>query len=108
MIETLVPTFGQNLFFVKCYIGDLIGIWVVNDPSITWEDFGSSLNSFGLLRWDIGEPSSSVNYLNLTITIKDHRIITCTYQKEMNLYQYLPPHSCHPLSTLKGMIYSLM
>ncbi len=107
-IETLVPTFGQNLFFVKRYINDLIGIWVVNDPSITWEDFGSSLNSFGLLRWDIDEPSNSVNYLDLTITIKDRRIITCTYQKEMNLYQYLPPHSCHPLSTLKGMIYSLM
>ena len=107
-IETLVPTFGQNLFFVKRYINDLIGIWVVNDPSITWEDFGSSLNSFGLLRWDIDEPSNSVDYLDLTITIKDRRIITRTYQKEMNLYQYLPPHSCHPLSTLKGMIYSLM
>ena len=107
-IETLVPTFGQNLFFVKRYIDDLIGIWVVNDPSITWEDFGSSLNSFGLLRWDIDEPSNSVDYLDLTITIKDRRIITRTYQKEMNLYQYLPPHSCHPLSTLKGMIYSLM
>ena len=107
-IETLVPSFGQNLFFIKRYIDDLIGIWVVKNPSITWEDFSSSLNSFGLLRWDIDEPSSSVDYLDLTITIKDRRIITRTYQKEMNLYQYLPPHSCHPSSTLKGMIYSLM
>jgi len=81
---------------------------VVNNPTITWEDFSSSLNSFGLLRWNIEEPSSSVDYLDLTITIKDRRIITTTYQKEMNLYQYLPPHSCHPPSTLNGMIYSLM
>ena len=46
-IATLVPTFGRNLFFVKRYIDDLIGICLVNDPSITWEDFGTSLNSFG-------------------------------------------------------------
>ena len=107
-MATIVPTFGRNLFFVKRYIDDLIGIWVVNDPSITWEDFGTSLNSFGRLRWDIDEPSTSVDYLDLTITINDRRIITRTYRKEMNLYQYLPPHSCHPQSTLKGMIYSLM
>jgi hypothetical protein len=107
-MATLIPTFGRNLFFVKHYIDDLIGIWVVNDPSITWEDFGTSLNSFGRLRWDIDEPSTSVDYLDLTITINDRRITTRTYRKEMNLYQYLPPHSSHPQSTLKGMIYSLM
>jgi len=107
-IETLTPNFGQNLFFIKRYIDDLIGIWVARNPSITWEGFSTSLNSFGLLRWDIDEPSSSIDYLDLTITIKDRRIITRTYQKEMNLYQYLPPHSSHPLSTLRGMTYSLM
>jgi hypothetical protein len=107
-IETLIPNFGQNLFFIKRYIDDLIGIWIARDPSITWEGFSASLNSFGLLRWDIDEPSSSINYLDLTITIKDRRIITRTYQKEMNLYQYLPPHSSHPQSTQRGMIYSLM
>jgi hypothetical protein len=64
--------------------------------------------TFSLLHWEIDEPSSSTDYLDLTITIKDRRIITRTYQKEMNLYQYLPPHSSHPLSTLRGMIYSLM
>jgi hypothetical protein len=107
-IETLTPNFGQNLFFIKRYIDDLIGIWIARNPSITWEGFSTSLNSFGLLRWDIDEPSSSIDYLDLTITIKDRRIITQTYQKEMNLYQYLPPHSSHPPSTLRGMIYSLM
>ncbi len=81
---------------------------MVNDPSITWDDFASSLNSFGLLCWDIDELSSSIDYLDLTITIHNHRIITRTYQKAMNLYQYLPPHSAHSPSTLKGMINSLM
>ncbi|KAL3807237.1 hypothetical protein ACHAXA_007957 [Cyclostephanos tholiformis] len=49
--------------------------------------------------------SKKIDYF---LRFEDRRIITRTYQKEMNLYQYLPPHSSHPLSTLRGMIYSLM
>ena len=107
-MKTLLPTFSRNLIFLRRYIDDLIAIWVVNDPTITWDNFCSNLNSFGKLRWDIDKPSSSVDYLDLTITIHNRRIVTRTYQKEMNLYQYLPPHSSHPPSALKGMVYSLM
>jgi hypothetical protein len=60
----------------------LIGIWVVNDPSITWDVFALSLNSFGQRRWDIFKLSNLIDYLDLTITIHNRRIITRTYQKE--------------------------
>jgi hypothetical protein len=34
-----------------------------------------------------------------------HRITTKTYQKPMNLFLYIPPHSAHPAGVLKSIIY---
>ena len=35
-------------------------------------------------------------------------IVTKTLQKSMNLYQYISTLSNHPLSTIKGIIYSIL
>jgi hypothetical protein len=42
------------------------------------------------------ELSSMVNFLDLTLSIQGHKIISRTYQKEMKLYLYIPPASAHP------------
>jgi hypothetical protein len=78
------------------------------DGLITWSNLKSAINDFGILRWDISELTNSLDYLDIELTIKDGRLITKTFQKEMNLYQYLPPHSAHPPSMQRGIIYSLM
>ncbi len=107
-MKTLLPNFKPNLLFLRRYIDDIFGIWVLIDSSITWASFKHSLNNFGILRWDISKLTYSLGYLDIELTIMDGRIITKTFQKEMNLYQYLPPHSAHPPLMLCGMIYSLM
>ncbi|KAL7523890.1 hypothetical protein ACHAWF_002629, partial [Thalassiosira exigua] len=61
-----------------------------------------------ILRWDFDEPSTSVVFLDLNLRIENNRIITSTYQKPINLYQYLPPTSAHPPGMMKGIIFSLM
>jgi hypothetical protein len=106
--KTLLPNFGRNILFLRRYIDDMFGIWVMNDPSMTWTAFGEAINDFGLLRWEIDEPTISLDYLDINITIDNDSIVTRTFRKAMNLYQFLPPHSAHPPATLKGMIYSLM
>jgi hypothetical protein len=47
---------------------------------------------------------STVDFLDLTIFKHDHRIAFRTFQKPLNIYQYLPPVSCHPPACIAGFI----
>ena len=52
--------------------------------------------------------TSSVNFLDLTLTIRGGTIISSIYQKAMNLYLYLPFASAHPQGCIKGTVHSLI
>ena len=102
-----VPYSQQLLFYVR-FIDDIFGIWLDFGSSHTWEQFKHDTSSFGILQWEFDEPSSSATFLDLTISIENGNIVTKTYQKAMNLYQYIPPTSAHPPGMMKGIIYGLM
>jgi len=108
-VHTLIPTHGSNLFYFKRFIDDIFGIWTGNTTT-DWDSFCDDVNNFGVLTWDIAEnpPSDSVNFLDLTLTIEGGKIVTKTYQKEMNLYLYLPSTSAHPNGCIKGTVYGLV
>ena len=105
---SLLPKFNNKLLLLKRYIDDMIGIWLCDSNPSSWEEFKKETNNFGILTWEFEEPSTSVNFLDLTINIENNRIRTRTYQKAMNLYQYIPPRSAHPRGMMKGIIYGLM
>jgi hypothetical protein len=56
------------------------------------------------LQWNIENLTTSTTFLDLTIQIVDQKIQTSTFQKELNLYLYIPPISAHPTSCFKGLI----
>jgi len=59
-----------------------------------------------MLEWDVSDLKRSVNFLDLTITITPEGYVqTKTYQKEMNLYLYIPPSSAHPPGAFKGLVF---
>ena len=104
---TLIPRHSTSLILYVRYIDDIFGIWTGDKAA--WQAFKADINNFGILTWDINEPSTSVDFLDLTITVQPNgRLTTKTYQKAMNLYQYIPPHSAHPPGMCKGIIYSLL
>ena len=105
-MDTLLPTHGPRLLLLCRFIDDMIGIWT--GTSAQWEVFKKDVNDFGLLTWDIEDPTTTVDFLDLTIRIENNKITTKTYQKELNLYQYIPPRSCHPPGMMEGIVYSLM
>ena len=62
-----------------------------------------------MLKWDITEivSSTSVNFIDINLSIKNGRIVSKTYQKDMNLHLYIPTAS-DPSSCTKGTIFSLI
>jgi len=90
------------------FVDDMFGVWT--GTHARWLEFKDDTDNFGLLRWDHMEHlSNSVVFMDLTISIDPNgNIITKTYQKPINLYQYLPPHSAHPPHIIKGVVFSLL
>jgi len=105
---SIIPKFSNKLLLYLRFIDDIVGIWIGHQLEPAWKEFKEEVNNFGILEWEFEEPSKKVNFLDLTISIENKTIVTKTYQKAMNLYQYLSPMSNHPPSMIKGIIYSLL
>ena len=57
------------------------------------------MNAFPGLTWDFSEQSKTVDFMDMTITIKNSNMIEATlFEKRLNLHLYIP----HILPTLQG------
>jgi hypothetical protein len=85
---------------------DIFGIWIppTKNRLATWNVFKTALNNWGKLEWVIEEPSLKTTFLDLNISIERGSITTSIYQKDMNLYLYIPPSSAHSPCCFKGLI----
>jgi hypothetical protein len=103
--------FATHLLHYWRYIDDGLGIWDWTGTSAcitAWNNFKTRMNEFGILIWDVEEPTNSVNYLDVTLQIRNKRVDSRLFEKSMNLYLYLPPHSNHPPGVLKGVIVGMI
>ena len=106
--RTMVPRWSQQLFFYKRFIDDVIGIWLrdpdpVRDTEL-WLEFSNDMNNCHGLTWICEPPSRKTNFMDMTISIVNNRIETDLYEKALNLYLYIPPHSSHPRGVFTGLI----
>ena len=97
----IMHKYQNNLLFYRRQIDNIFGIWIPdkNNP-IAWTDFQTDLNEYCKLKWETNPLSHQVDFLDLTIWIdEDTRCLQYkTYQKEMNLFLYIPKHSAPPPS----------
>ena len=50
-----------------------------------------------------------VVFLDLNLRIDtDGKVHSCIYEKDLNLYLYIVPHSCHSKGSIKGMIWGMV
>eukprot|EP00956_Cyclotella_meneghiniana_P013821 scaffold20268_cov64-Cyclotella_meneghiniana.AAC.2 len=106
--KDMVPRWSSNILFYKCFIDDVIGIWLMDpDPEKDrelWNAFCKVMDSCHGMKWDCNKPTNSVNFMDLTITIEGNQIVTTLYEKALNLYLYIPPFSSHPRGVFTGTI----
>jgi hypothetical protein len=101
----VIPVFQEHLPLYGRYIDDALGIWMPNPASsLTFEAFQEKFNKFGNLTWCFTPLSMSVNFLDISLSIKQNKIVMEPYEKLLNLYLYIPPRSAHP----PGGLFSLL
>jgi hypothetical protein len=97
----ILPRHTKNLALLDRFIDNMLGIWTGLEEE--WPHFKDSLQGFGRLVWICSDLSSSVIFLDLTLSfVAENTITSCTYQKQLNLYLYIPPTSAHPSSCFTG------
>ena len=109
-ISTILPKYQKNLLLYKHFIDNIFGVWTVdpNQPS-AWSEFKRDLDRVSKLTWETSDLQSSVNGLDLTVTIaKNGSILICTFQKDVNLFLYMLSHSAHPPGLLQSLVYGMM
>jgi len=104
----VLARFQRSLQLYRRFIDDVIGLWLCHDDSIEdehqWSDFVELMNDYHGLEWDFTPRGKKVDFMDLTIRIEGDRLVTSLYEKPLNLYLYIPPHSAHPPGVLKGLV----
>lgn len=107
-----LPHFEQNLILYRRFIDDVFGIWRITDDATNnamWNSFKCAMNNDAFkLTWIVNEPATTVDFMDLTISIQRDRLHFTLYEKPSNLHLYIPSHSCHPPGLLGGVIHGMI
>jgi hypothetical protein len=107
-----IQQFGNHIIFLKRFIDDLFGIWKChsnpNTDMILYQQFIEKLNKCPGLTWIANPLSTTVNFLDITIELQEGRFQTTLYEKDLNLFLYIPPTSSHPPGLLSGIVYGTL
>lgn len=105
----MLPSWTHRVPFYKRFIDDVLGIWIHHEDPATdrrlFNEFQAEINDFHGLEWDFTPLDNECNFMDVTLTINDDGGITSTlYEKALNLYLYIPPHSAHSPGVLAGLV----
>ena len=103
----IIPS-HPNIACYKRYIDDVCGVWVpspdANTKTTNWLSFKSDMQTYHGVEWTFHPLSPSVDFLDITIIIRDGIISITLYEKVLNLYLYISPHSYHPPGVLTELV----
>ncbi len=106
--EKLLSKWKEHVGFYKRFIDDVLGTWRSHPcptrDSELWDEFCHDMNQWHGLEWDCETPSTTIDFMDLTISIIGNCVETTLFEKPQNLYLYLPAHSSHPPGQGTGLV----
>ena len=102
----IITKYAKHIFFYGRYIDDTL--LLVNPTTFTpsvYSELQDDFNSFGKLCWMFTPLENSINFLDITLSIRDGKLHHTMFEKVLNHYLYIPPSSSHPPGVLKGLIF---
>jgi hypothetical protein len=69
--------------------------------------FQESMNSFGKLTWEFTPLWKEIDLMALTLSVTPKGIQNWLFEKPLNLYLYIPPHSAHTPGILHGLVFGM-
>ena len=100
----LLRSFKRFLFFYRRSIDD--ALWQSSScpykNAYYLKEFSKAMDGFGILTWKVEPPSTSVDFMDLTISIEQSHFVTKIFEKNQNPYLYLPPSTAHTTGIIKG------
>ena len=108
----IVPRHRRRIPVMNTSVDDIYAIVLVGGEDglskEKWDTFRKYINKFSILKWNIEDPSISVDFLDLTLKIEDGTIIYNMYQKPTNVYQYICPNSAHQPLIIGGIVFRML
>jgi hypothetical protein len=109
---SLLQNHKGYLLYYKRFIDDVFGIYLRDpDPTVddrNWKWLQDDMNNADGLEWEFSKLSKCVDFMDLTISIENRRIVTTLFEKPLNLHLYIPPHSAHPPGLLPGIVFGTL
>ena len=101
----------SKIIFYNSLIDDAVGIWgpnILSNIQIQnklWDNFLYDMNNACTSKWIFSSLKKTINIFDVTMSIEYRKIEFKTFQRELKKHQYITPHSSHPKSCLKGIIF---
>jgi hypothetical protein len=106
--DAVVDAFKFVIPFYRRFLDDIFMVWLRYDgDDELWQDFMENMNHYGLV-WDFSPRATTATFLDLNISIVNHRLETTLFEKAMNLHLYIPPKSAHPPGVLTGLVMGMI
>jgi hypothetical protein len=110
--KVFMNKWSPRVLFWKRFIDNGLGLWKHHpDPATNatlWAEFKHDVNNYHSLEWIFTPLNSSVDFMDLTITIANNKFGITLFKKALNLYLYIPPTSSHPPGVATGLVFSMI